>query len=86
MLKTEDLSKSYGKNKVLNKINVEFEDKKIYGIVGENGSGKTTFFRCLSGLLNYEGKVKSDLVPTKNYLGLMETEPFFFRKLLEENT
>lgn len=50
MIKIKKLSKFYGKNQVLNSIDLEFEKGKIYGIVGENGAGKTTLFRCISGL------------------------------------
>lgn len=41
------LSKSFGKNKALQKISIDF-DAKVYGLLGENGSGKTTFMRCLA--------------------------------------
>ena len=41
------LSKSFGKNKALQKISIDF-DAKVYGLLGENGSGKTTFLRCLA--------------------------------------
>ena len=30
----------------------------IYGIVGKNGQGKTTFFNCILGLTSYEGKIE----------------------------
>ncbi|MCI8546429.1 MAG: ABC transporter ATP-binding protein [Clostridia bacterium] len=45
-----NLSKSYGLNNVLNGINFEFESGKIYGLIGKNGVGKTTFFNCLNGM------------------------------------
>ena len=35
MIKIKKLSKFYGKNQVLNSIDLEFEKGKIYGIVGE---------------------------------------------------
>jgi ABC-2 type transport system ATP-binding protein len=72
---------SYGENKVLNNLNIEFEKGKVYGIVGENGAGKTTFFRCIAGLEVYDGEIRSTLNPIKNYLGLLLTEPFFFRNI-----
>ena len=81
MIKIEKLSKFYGKNQVLNSIDLEFEKGKIYGIVGENGAGKTTLFRCISGLENYTGNVSSDFKKLKNHLGLLLTEPFFFSKI-----
>jgi ABC-2 type transport system ATP-binding protein len=81
MIKTEKLSKFYGKKQVLNSIDLEFKKGKIYGIVGENGAGKTTLFRCLSGLENYKGTITSDYTKLKDHLGLLLTEPFFFSKI-----
>jgi ABC-2 type transport system ATP-binding protein len=81
MIKTEKLSKFYGKKQVLNSIDLEFKKGKIYGIVGENGAGKTTLFRCLSGLEKYKGTITSDYTKLKDHLGLLLTEPFFFSKI-----
>ena len=81
MIKIKKLSKFYGKNQVLNSIDLEFEKGKIYGIVGENGAGKTTLFRCISGLENYKGNISYDNTKLKDHLGLLLTEPFFFSKI-----
>lgn len=48
-LQIENLSKSYGTKEVLKDINFIFESGKIYGLIGRNGVGKTTFFNCLNG-------------------------------------
>lgn len=37
---------------ILSNINATFEKGKIYGIIGDNGSGKTMFLRAISGLLH----------------------------------
>lgn len=81
MIKIKGLSKNYGKNEVLKNISMEFSKGKAYGIVGENGAGKTTLFRCIAGLENYNGEIRSDVIPLKNHLGLLLTEPFFFSKI-----
>ncbi|AUC83379.1 ATP-binding cassette domain-containing protein [Lacinutrix sp. Bg11-31] len=81
MIKIKELSKFYGKKKVLNTINLDFEKGKVYGIVGENGAGKTTLFRCIAGLEKFEGKIASDFNKIKDCLGLLLTEPFFFPKI-----
>lgn len=47
-LRVEDLSKSYGSKEVLKNISFTFENGKIYGLLGRNGVGKTTFFNCLN--------------------------------------
>ncbi len=43
-----NLSKSYGTKEVLKNIDFTFESGKIYGLIGRNGAGKTTFFNSLN--------------------------------------
>ena len=45
----EHLSKSFEKKEVLRDIDFTFEEGKIYGLLGRNGAGKTTFFNCVTG-------------------------------------
>lgn len=45
----DHLVKNYGQKKVLKGIDFVFEEGKIYGLLGRNGSGKTTFFNCVNG-------------------------------------
>ena len=60
-IKVENLRFSYGTHAVLNVSNVEFEQGKIYGIVGRNGVGKTTFFKALTNIItNYTGMIYID--------------------------
>ena len=47
-LAIKNLTKSYGEKEVLKDINFTFEEGKIYGLIGRNGAGKTTFFNCLN--------------------------------------
>lgn len=81
MIKIQDLTMSYGNNTILKNIDIEFDKGKVYGIVGKNGAGKTSLFRCIAGLEKYEGIINSSHNPLKNYLGLLLTEPFFFEKI-----
>lgn len=53
-LKVEHLSKSFETKEVLKDINFTFEEGKIYGLLGRNGSGKTTFFNCLNCDIPFE--------------------------------
>ena len=46
-----DLSKQFGKEKILKNITQNFEDGKIHGLVGFNGSGKTVLLKCICGFL-----------------------------------
>ena len=47
-LVVKQLRKSFDKKEVLKDINFEFDKGKIYGLLGRNGAGKTTFFNCLN--------------------------------------
>jgi ABC-2 type transport system ATP-binding protein len=78
MIKIKELSKLFGNKEVLKNLSMEFSKGNVYGIVGENGAGKTTLFRCIAGLESYSGEIISDVMPLKNNLGLLLTEPFFF--------
>lgn len=62
MLRIENLSLSYGENKIFENINFSFENK-IYGIKGKSGIGKTSFIKCILGLLDCEGKVYLNDIP-----------------------
>lgn len=50
VLETQALTKVYGKTAVLEQVNLRLEQGKIYGFVGQNGAGKTTFLRLITGL------------------------------------
>ena len=54
MITLNDLSFSYGKHKVLGNVSMTLEKGKIYGLLGENGVGKSTLLKILSGLLKME--------------------------------
>lgn len=48
ILKCENLTKSYGRNPVLENLNLTLESGKIYGLIGRNGAGKTTLLSLMS--------------------------------------
>lgn len=59
MLKIKNLNKSYGKKRVLNDINLDIEENKIYGLLGRNGVGKTTLLNIISNQIDKNsGEVK----------------------------
>ncbi len=51
MIKIIDLKKRFGKLDILNGIDLDIEDGKIYAIVGPNASGKTTLIKSILGLV-----------------------------------
>lgn len=79
---TKDLTKVYGKKRVLDGINMHVPKGSIYGFVGKNGSGKTTTMRIILGLTNqtkgtvtlsddYKGPLR------KNLSGVIENPAFY---------
>lgn len=61
MLKSKNLNFSYTEQKVLKNINFQAEKGEFVSILGANGSGKTTFFQCMQGLLTPDaGKILLD--------------------------
>lgn len=83
------LVKNYGSKQVLKDVDFVFEEGKIYGLLGRNGSGKTTFFNCVNGDINYnsgsfyfrenkDSEVKTELLPQDiGYLVSTPTVPEF---------
>ncbi len=51
MLKAENLTKKYFNKTVLDGINLDLDQGKIYGLLGPNASGKTTFMKIAAGLV-----------------------------------
>ena len=49
VLSINGMSKSFGRNKVLNHINLNVRPGTIMGLMGENGAGKSTMMKCLFG-------------------------------------
>lgn len=77
MISIENLSKKYGSKKVLDGISAQLEKGKVYGLVGENGAGKTTFFECLCGLNSYTGTIAPSPKELKEHMGYLCTNPEF---------
>ena len=50
-IQIEQVSKSFQERKVLKNISCELNWGQVYGIVGNNGSGKTVLMKCICGLL-----------------------------------
>lgn len=54
MVKIENLVKRYGELVALDHLNLEIEEGEIFGLLGPNGSGKTTAIGCMLALLKYD--------------------------------
>ncbi len=54
MLNVSDVSLSFGKRLLFKDVNIKFTPGNCYGLIGANGSGKSTFLRILSGEQDYD--------------------------------
>ena len=50
----KNMKKNFEKKEVLKDVNFTFEQGKIYGLLGRNGAGKTTFFNCINEDIPFE--------------------------------
>lgn len=50
VLTTDNVTKIYGKHRAVNRVSMHVEKEAIYGFIGKNGAGKTTFMRMVAGL------------------------------------
>lgn len=50
ILKTQDLTMVFGGLTAVSKLNLEIDEKQIYGLIGPNGAGKTTAFNMITGV------------------------------------
>ena len=82
ILTAHNVYKSFGRNPVLRGISMELTRGKLYGITGENGSGKTTVLNILAGFWKAD---KGDIKITCK-VGFCPQEPYLFSNLtVKEN-
>lgn len=61
MIEVVGVTKKFGEHVVLDNVSLTFENGKIYGMVGRNGSGKTVLMKIISGIMRADiGHVVSD--------------------------
>lgn len=68
MIQAQQISKSYGRRKVLQGLDLSVEPGEIVALIGLNGAGKTTLIRALATLVKPDsGKIEIDMmVPTRD--------------------
>ena len=82
LIQCQDLHKRYGRKEALCGVNLRLESGKIVGLLGPNGSGKTTFIKILNGLLKPDqGMVTIDGeetgIHTKSVISYLPDKPYF---------
>ncbi|MCL2708909.1 MAG: ABC transporter ATP-binding protein [Defluviitaleaceae bacterium] len=86
VLQLKDLSKSYGKTRVLDGISLDVPEGSLYGFIGANGAGKTTTMKIILGLLKNDGgevsvcgeKVIFGKTATNKNVGYLPDVPEFY--------
>jgi len=73
LITTNELCKKYNKKLVIDHVNMHIPEGSIYGFVGENGSGKTTIMRLLTGLAE-------PISGTYEIFGLKNNDPRIYEK------
>ena len=83
MLECRNLTKTYRGKKAVSNLSIRLDAGKIYGLLGENGSGKTTWMKMAAGLTKpsqgeiiYEGHLLG--YRDKSEIAYMSTESFFY--------
>ena len=83
MLDCVNIEKRYGGKFAVNGVSVRIEDAHIYGLLGQNGSGKSTWMKMAAGLIvPDDGQMTLDGVKigaeTKRHIAYMPTEGYFY--------
>ena len=84
VLETRDLTKSYNGRPAVDGVSVAIKRGEIYGLIGKNGAGKTTFMRLILGLCEKDrGEVMlfgdKDLNKARAKIGSLIEEPGLYR-------
>lgn len=79
----KNLKKSYQKRTVLDIPNMKLEKGRRYAVVGENGSGKSTFIKMLAGILKSDGE--GDIQNEKYHISYMPQTPYIFDMSVLDN-
>jgi len=86
VLELKNIKKLYKNNRGVNDISLKINKGNVYGLLGENGSGKTTIMKIITGLINkYEGEclfmgqnIKDNFEESIYHMGALIENPAFY--------
>lgn len=83
MLTIKNLTASYGKDSVLENLNLDIEEGMIHGLAGINGSGKTTLFHIIYGFIKPDaGTIQLNGQPlSRRKIAFLETQNYFYSNI-----
>ena len=82
-MRVEAFSKTYDGHCVLNFEGMELEPGKVYAVIGANGSGKSTFAKCIAGIIPADKK--GQIIEKKITVGYMPQKSYAFSMSVEKN-
>lgn len=93
-IEAKQVSKSYGDLRALDKVSLHVRKGSIYGLIGDNGAGKSTFLKLLAGhIFPTSGEIRlfgqyeeKELLRCRRQTGIMIEQPRFFPNMTVENT
>lgn len=85
MIEANELTKRFGEILALDHITAQIRDHEVFGLIGTNGAGKSTFLRCLSGIyrpdggsISIDGKRVYEAPEVKRRFFFIADEQYFF--------
>ncbi|WP_125153457.1 ATP-binding cassette domain-containing protein [Clostridium rectalis] len=94
IIRTNNITKTYRKKKVLNNVSIKVKKGDIYGFIGKNGAGKTTMLKAITGLvIPDEGQIElfgtteeKDIIKQRKRIGaLIESPNLYLNMTAREN-
>ncbi len=89
ILKIDNLTKTYGKNRGVEDISFSIKKGEIFGFIGPNGAGKSTTIRTVLGLIKknageitiFGKNIEDNLIDSLHKIGYLPSEVFYYDKL-----
>ena len=83
MLESRNITKTFGSKTAVDQVSLKLENGHIYGLLGPNGSGKTTWMKMAAGLIKpNSGEMFYGNEPvgieSRRHVAYMSTEPYFY--------